>query len=236
MPEYTLSNGEKTVIFQAMSHIWSEQFYTDIQKNITQAKQDDFVYFYEWVRPGSVENTQLFNQALWVELDGELYKNLSQLYGVTNQDNAIFLWLVNDQDYNVDLSLDDIMERYNAVSQPELSQVQPLDMNSEILEILNELSENQLSVLRYINQSLLNFMIKSEGIQEFMSDMFSNQELFAIILDDRNELLADAIIESEYSKIYTTYGLLHFKWVLKLLQQHDPKWNIISQQNLYPIK
>lgn len=38
MPLYTLSNGEKTVQFQTMSHIARKKFYNDIQIDILKAK------------------------------------------------------------------------------------------------------------------------------------------------------------------------------------------------------
>lgn len=38
---------------------------------------------------------------------------MSKLYGLINQDNNQFLNLVNDKDYNVDVSIDDIMVQYN---------------------------------------------------------------------------------------------------------------------------
>jgi hypothetical protein len=47
MPEITISNGKKTVVFQAMSHIGSEAFYTAIAHNLTEKKHAGFVYFYE---------------------------------------------------------------------------------------------------------------------------------------------------------------------------------------------
>jgi hypothetical protein len=33
-----------------------------------------------------------------------------------------------------------------------------------------------------------------------------------------------------------TYWLLHFKWILELLQKNDPNWKIIKTKYLYPIK
>lgn len=236
MPEYTLSNGEKTIVFQTMSHIGSPEFYQQIQENIRSVKEENFVYFYEWVKPGTPENTQAFHQAIGIEFDAELYKNFSQLYGVVAQDNRIFLWLINNNDYNIDLSLDQIMERYREISSEETYSAVPVDINSEILSTLSQLRENQLRVLRYINRGILNFMIKSENIQQLLTDTFSNPELFWVILDDRNRVLADAIILSEEDNIYVTYGLLHFKGVLELLQKNDPNWSIISQKDLSPIR
>jgi hypothetical protein len=47
LPLYTLTNGEKTLYFQTMSHIGSEAFYQQVQKNIEKAKQEGAVLFYE---------------------------------------------------------------------------------------------------------------------------------------------------------------------------------------------
>ena len=94
-------------------------------------------------------------------------------------------------------------------------------------------------VIKIIEKKLwflhLNFFIKNDSIQQVLSDNFTNGDIFAIILDERNDLLTKSIIESEYDKIYTTYGLLHFKWVLELLQKDDPNWKIIEKKELYPI-
>jgi hypothetical protein len=51
MPRYTLTNGEKTVIFQWMSHIWSENFYQQVEDALREKKESGYVYYYEWVRP-----------------------------------------------------------------------------------------------------------------------------------------------------------------------------------------
>ena len=112
MPEITITNWDKVVVFQAMSHIGTQDFYNSVQENITRKKEEWFVYFFEWVKPGSDENHEKFNQALWIEFDKNLYENLSKLYGVVNQENEAFLWLVNDLDFNVDLNLDQIIEFY----------------------------------------------------------------------------------------------------------------------------
>ncbi|MDQ7022226.1 MAG: hypothetical protein Q9M97_01605, partial [Candidatus Gracilibacteria bacterium] len=96
IPEYTITNGEKTVIFQAMSHIGSEDFYEKIKQNLIKAKKDGYVYFYEGVRDGNEKNKQDFDKAIGIKFDKDLYENFSKLYGVINQDNSIYLNLVNN--------------------------------------------------------------------------------------------------------------------------------------------
>ena len=240
MPEYTITNWVKTVKFQAMSHIATQKFYNNVKSNLIKYKKEWWVYFYEWVKPGTKENTEKFNNAIWVKFDKNLYANFSKLYWVTNQDNREFLWLVNNLDFNVDINIDEIVKLYEqkilTKKSTEYKNKVPLDVNKVIIETLSNLNEKEVKILVYINQAILNFIISNDTTKNFLTDKFSNKDLFDVILWERNKVIVNAIDKSKYKKIYMTYWLLHFKWVLKLLQEKDSKWKIISTSNLYPIK
>lgn len=238
MPTYTISNGKKIVIFQAMSHIWKKSFYEKVKQNLIKAKKNWFVYFFEWVRPWTKENKKDFDKAIWIKFDKNLYKNFSKLYGVTNQDNRIFLWLVNNLDFNVDLSIDDIMKYYKKYNfkNPNLSKTQQaIDVNKEIIKTLSKLNPKELAILRYINQAILNVIISSPKARTTISDNFWNKNLFKVILEERNKNLVKNITKSKYNKIFITYWLMHFDGVFKLLKQKDKNWKIIKVNYLYPI-
>lgn len=49
IPKITISNGEKTVIFQSMIHIGSASFYDEIQRDMENLRGREFVFFYEGV-------------------------------------------------------------------------------------------------------------------------------------------------------------------------------------------
>lgn len=231
MPLYTLTNDIKTVQFQWMSHIASSQFYTWVQAAIWVAKKENFVLFFEWVRPGSEENLEKFNQAIWVDFNPSLYENFSKLYWVTHQNNEDFLWILNDNDFNIDLDIDTIMSLYNkkidknSISLEETN-IEVPDVSTDIIEILTEMSDKQLAIMRYINKSILNFLIKHKSLRDAIISNFGNQDLFAVILDDRNTHLVENINQSEYNKIIVIYGLMHFEWVFDLLQSEDENWRI----------
>jgi hypothetical protein len=40
MPEFTITNGDKTIVFQSMSHIGTQKFYDTVGNNIKEKKQD----------------------------------------------------------------------------------------------------------------------------------------------------------------------------------------------------
>ena len=238
MPLYTLSNWEKTLLFQWMSHIGTERFYEEVRNNIRAAKNDDFVLYFEWVQEGSQENMEKFNKILWVEFDADLYKNFSKLYWLVHQDNDSLLWLVNDEDYNVDLWIDRILEIYEEKYPLDVidEEKELLAVSSEITNILATLDPRQLSILIYINQAIINTIIKYDSLRESILDISGSSNIFDVILNDRNTYLVNEIITGPHEKIFTTYGLMHYSWVYEELKKQDSRWELIDTQYLYPIK
>lgn len=51
-----------------------------------------------------------------------------------------------------------------------------------------------------------------------------NKRMMAVVLDYRNDYLAKAIQESEYSKIIVLYGGRHEKGLVKDLKELDSTW------------
>ncbi len=240
MPVYTITNGEKQIVFHGMSHIGTENFYHNVKESIKKYKENGFVYYFEWVRPGTQENHEAFDKALGVKFDEKTYENMSKLYWLVNQNNQIFLWLVNDLDFNVDISIDEVMEKYETIkSQAWISNrnyQSPLDAWEIITNELQRLKPRELTILRYVNKSFVNMIIKSEGLQQSIQNNFSNKELFKVILDERNKVIADKINTGDDTKIVMTYWLLHFEWIFNILKQNDIKWRIEKIDYLYPLK
>lgn len=240
MPTYTITNWEKTLVFQTMSHIWSQDFYDKVKEKITEYKKNWYVLYFEWVRPWTKENHEAFDKALWVKFDENTYENMSKLYWLVNQNNEMFLGLVNDKDYNVDVSIDDIMNDYQDLKKQNWTQNReyqvPLDAWELIINELSKLKENELKVLRYINKAFVNVIVKSPELQSSIQNNFANQELFEVILNKRNQIIADKIINSEDKNIIATYWMLHFDWIFKILKQNDIKWKITRIDYLTPIQ
>jgi len=235
MTQYTISNWEKIVIFQEMTHIGSSTFYQKVKENLTNYKKQWYVYFFEWVKSWTKQNSDKFNNAMWINFDKDLYKNFSKLYWVIFQDNTIYYNLVNNLDFNIDVSIDYIVNEYEKNIKLKKNSIpnnkkQIINPNIEIIKLLDLLNEKQLKVLIFINKSILNTLIKNDWALDFISNNYSNQELLNIILDWRNKILTQEIINSEYKKIYVTYWKLHFKWVLNLLQKNNKKWKIIDEK------
>lgn len=222
-----------------MSHVASETFYESVREDIRKAKLSDYVLFFEWVRPWSPENKEKFDEALWVSLTPESYDILANLYGVVSQDNGSFLWIENNKNYNIDLNIDEIIEIYEAkisqnldwqeYTENEKENNTPVyDIDKKALSSLGSLNPKELFILRYFNQSIMNFMIKHESVREFILSLIEREDIFSVILDERNKHLAKEIISSQENKIFVIYGLMHFEWVYEILQESWGNWEIIS--------
>ncbi len=53
-------------------------------------------------------------------------------------------------------------------------------------------------------------MIKHESFREKVLALSGKQDIFHVILQERNKHLVDAIVSSEHEGIIITYGLMHF--------------------------
>jgi len=53
-----------------------------------------------------------FRQLVGVDITGDLYERFAQMFGLVVQDNEKFLFLENNLDVNVDVSIDDIVAHY----------------------------------------------------------------------------------------------------------------------------
>ena len=238
MPLHTISNGKKTLKFQTMSHVASESFYAWVAEQIQISKEQNFVLFFEGVGAGSTESSEIFNQVLWINFEAGLYENFSKLYGVVAQNNDDFLNIINNKDYNVDLNLDEVIKIYQEKQKDidkETSEThnisdEVLDINSEIITMLSELNSRELAVVRYLNQAVMNFIIKNEWLRNTIVNELGNTDIFSVILDDRNEYLVQEILNSDEDKIHILYWLMHFSWVLEILKTRDTRWQIIETQ------
>lgn len=237
LEQVTISNWDKTVVFQKMIHIWKQNYYSKIADDITQYKKNWFVYYFEWVKWWSDESIDAFNQALWIEFDKNLYDNLSKLYWLIPQNNLEFIWLVNEKDYNIDMNIDQIISEYKELKiENNITQnyEAPIDVNTEIINTLAELNPRQLQLLQFVNLTFLTTLTKNESFLQSIQNSFGNQLLFEIILEWRNNVVVEKIINSENKNIFATYWALHFKWILQWLQENDPKWKIVSKKSFFP--
>lgn len=238
LPEYVITNGEKTVRFRTMSHIASESFYKGVSADLSEARKQGYVLFYEGVRPGSPENAKKFDALMGFKFDKNLYAAMSKLYGLVPQDTASIVGTFQPKDRNVDVSVDEIVANYEkrrgAVSGEPLpvtasgADAFASDFSKEIALYADELTARELGVVRYLNRAIMSLVIKNRDASNAAFAGLGKEDLFSAILQDRDKVVVDALVSTEEKKIFVTYGLLHFDGVFDLLQDRDPRWRIVE--------
>ena len=239
LPRYTITDGKKTVIFQSMAHIATDRFYEAVKNRIKEAKLAGYTLFYEWVRAWTPENMKKFNEAMGIVFDKSLYTNLSKLYWLREQRNKEFLGIVNNNDKNVDVSIDNLMALYEKRIKEgwKLEKTAPpINIGPLVDESMKNIWPRELSIFIYLNQAIMNFIMKNDDAQQAIMSITGQQDIFATILGDRNKHLADAILESKDDKIMILYGMLHFNGVYELLQNNNPDWHVEKVEFEYPVR
>jgi hypothetical protein len=257
LPAYVVSNGEKTLTFRTMSHIATPRFYADVAHELADARKDGYVLFYEGVRPGTVENSRRFDELLGMRFSEELYDSMSELYGLVPQDTPTIASGFLPSDLNADVSIDDIVASFNRRSgiPPSfasgaetassgavlalsgiMADTEAEDLATQFRTYAKSLTPRELEIVRYVNRAVMSFVIKGRDVPGIVSSNFGNPELFSAILEDRDAVIAQAVIDSDAKKIYAMYGLLHFDGVFDLLQERDPRWKVSApSKKLFPL-
>lgn len=244
LPQITISNGDKTVRFQGMAHVASPSFYAGVKNDVAASRIEGYVLFYEGVKPGSAENSKKFDGIMGFKFDKNLYAAMSKLYGLVPQNQAEIAGHPDPRDKNVDVSIDDIVKAYEkrrgsvsgqAVAASDGTEQMASDFSAELAKEADSYNPRELAVVRYFLRAMMSLVIKNRDTGEAAFAGLGKVDLFSSILDDRNEVLADAISSTDEKKVFVTYGMLHFDGTFYLLQEKDPRWKIVGQpKNGYP--
>lgn len=110
--------------------------------------------------------------------------------------------------------MDEVMDLYHKkyphVSEKKTQNIETTQLSSELIDVLAQRDPRQLRVLQYINQALLNMIIKNQAFRDIIISKLGNPDIFHVILHERNEYLIEGILTSPEKNIFITYGLMHF--------------------------
>lgn len=239
LPRVELTDGRKEVVFQGMIHVGSEPFYQGVVFEVEKAADLGYTLLFEGVQPGTDENLERMNEILGTNgLNlNQIYDSFAQACGLRFQ-NEYFAVFVNDmkenpeQFVNADVSVDDMMAEWDRLLQehPEWGlQQEPVrpeeevdDRMSGFLGQLDNLTPGQQELVALACRTMMNLSFGNQGEQKPFNEH--------VVLNFRNEHLADAILEQAGNRIFVTYGAAHFPGVYSLLREADPNWKIIDVQ------
>lgn len=252
VPLATLSNGQKTVVFQGMQHVGSEDFYKSVVFDLEQALADGYTLFYEGVTPvaGRPDLTDWFNETLRgtkQDLSGG-YKKMAEQCGLSFQLNyfdpikadmaihpsrhitadANFLEMKTEYDrlMREDPGFAAAMTAKSAKArQAKSDSGDPFD---GLLEYLVQATPEQKKIAGIVCRGVLGMAVSGALGGE-------NDPSNRVIVDFRNRTLARFVAESTSDKIYITYGAAHFPGFFAELQKRDPKFGIRSVKGVRPM-
>jgi hypothetical protein len=233
LPRITLSNGEKTVIFQSMMHIASPEFYEDIRNDMKTLSTKDYVFFYEGVKPGTAESLEKLSQLIGTNISEEMYDTMADIAGLVYQWDEIYAGILPST--NVDLSTDEIvaLANDNAIAPP-------IDGQIDVVKIIQEkyplLSQQQKYIARVVARGAMNMLLRNYNDVRLATNLKETTPVFNIILDKRDAVVVDALLNTPNQRIYMHYGALHFPGILKWLQEKDPRWWEVSRTVLTVIR
>jgi len=252
-PQVTLSNGDKTVVFQGMMHVGSENFYKAVIYDVEKALADDYVLYYEGVQTNSPESEAFFAKLSQTLTGGQdlsaVYTALGQACGLKFQ-SEYFTLLEADQaehpERHVIADVDALemkqeyerlmqedpafAERYATVFDDHGTDTNNDDSIAEAVQWLENGSDGQRKLAGIICRGLMSISYSQEGQAD------QDTPLSELILEYRNQSLAQRIVAEPNPRIFITYGARHLPGVVALLKQADPAWSVESVKWLRAIE
>jgi hypothetical protein len=185
-----------------MIHIASPEFYDDVRMDMKELNAEDYVFFYEGVKPGTAESLEKLSQLVGIDVSEEMYDTIANIAGLTYQGDEIYSDILPST--NVDLSTDEIVNLAN-----EKSILKPENEQINIIKIIKEkyplTSPEQQYIARVIAKGAINMLLRKYRDPRVATNLKESVPVFTIILDKRDSIVADAVHTSPNQRIYIHY-------------------------------
>jgi hypothetical protein len=242
LPQAVLSDGNKTVIFQGMVHVGSENFYKSVVYDLEEALDEGYKLYYEGVMPSTEEANKWFSDTIAGGASlSDNYRQLSTICGVKFQLDYFKLLIHDIQAHperhaTVDVTTADLKKEYErlikenaefaaVVEKEKKNKAKGGELSDEtankIFTFVQQANENQKNMVGNICRGFVAYALKVGGDEK-------PQALDPLLLDFRNHHLARQIQADASKKIYITYGAGHLPGLIQLLKAANPKWELKS--------
>lgn len=243
LPQATLSNGEKTVVFQGMLHVGSEGFYKAVVYDLEVALAGGYRLYYEGVQPSTPEADRWFSDMLAGGKDlSASYKELAGACGLAFQLDW-FEPLVADmkerpeRHLTADVTTAEMKAEFDLLAaadpafaasfQKRPAQPAPADSAAGdgpldmLLDAFRNGTDGQKRIAGLVCRGVFSIALDPRNPRPAA-------QIDRVILDFRNAKLVERILAEQNPRIFITYGGAHLKGVLALLQKNDPRWKVAS--------
>lgn len=250
VPQVSLTNGSKRVVFQGMQHIGSEHFYQAVIYDVEKALSEGYVSWYEGVQTPTPAS-QAFFEKLSHELVGGsdlsgTYKSIGEVCGMKFQLDYFGLLdadkaehpkrhLVADVDaLELKTEYERLMREDPAFAKAHANDFRPkaaTNDNALVLKVVEWLKNGSASQKMLGGVACRGLFTLNQATGDTAPGRMA-----PVILDFRNRALAQRIMQSPDDKIFITYGAAHLPGLVAELRKLDPNWLVGSVKWLRTIE
>jgi hypothetical protein len=242
VPQVSLTNGSKRVVFQGMQHIGSERFYQAVIYDVEKALSEGYVSYYEGVQTPTPESKAFFEKLSHELVGGSdlsgTYKSIGEVCGMKFQLDYFGLLeadkaehpkrhLVADVDaIELKAEYERLMREDPAFAKAHANDFQPkpaANDNAFMLKVVEWLKSGSASQKTLGGVTCRGLFTLNQAAASAASGRME-----PVILDFRNRALAQRIVQSPDDRIFITYGAAHLPGLVAELRKLDPKWVIGS--------
>lgn len=252
LPQVTLTNGAKRVVFQGMQHIASENFYKAVIYDVEKSLAEGYAIYYEGVQTGSPESQAFFGQLANALTGGgqdlnDTYQAIGRLCGMQFQLDYFGLLEADKAEHPgrhvvADVDALELKAEYERLMRedPAFAKVHAGGLQAapaagggapmqRAVQWLQHGSASQQALGGVVCRGLWTLLLQAPGDK-------APEPLDAVVLDFRNRALARRIQQALHDKIFVTYGAAHLPGLVAELRALDPRWTVGSVKWLRTIE
>lgn len=246
-PQVTLTDGQRTLVLQGMSHVGSEEFYKSVVYDLESALTQGFTLFYEGVQPSPGEGDAWFST--YLAQGGNLsenYKALADVCGLRFQLDYFTLLESDraehpDRHVAADVSALDMKREFDrlAAQDPGFKAWAETEARAatstggdptltQIVAFLKDSTPGQREIAGLLCRGVFSIALQPPATVGGKGEARAAYSMSPVILDYRNRALVERILNSDAQKIYVTYGAEHIPGLLTLLEDQPRPWRVLS--------
>lgn len=238
VPQVSLTNGTRTIVIQGMQHVGTDRFFRGVVFDMEEALARGDVLYYEGVRSSDPATARWFADTVagGQTLTGA-YREISSVCGLTFQNDYLRVvsadaTLHPERHVTADVTTAELKQEYDRLMASDAAFAADMrrkaresggtDGVESILNFMTRGSPGQREIAGIVCRGLMTqVMLRS-------NDPTVRDDLDPLILDFRNRVLAQRLLQDTRPDIYVTYGAKHIPGVFALLKASDPRWRVAS--------
>jgi hypothetical protein len=223
------NGSDKIVVFLSMTHAGKPEFYKNVEQTIFNLKNDGYVVFYEGVKAGIISDSAFDTSTIkkyqrYPEVKRLSLDSLKMLIYAIKLKRMVGIY-PDSTNYSKAIKGLPIMKK--SVVQPSASHLGVSDNDFNIDVTKTELVDLYEQTNGEIILEQIDFAVPlNEPLPHFR--ILKQKNVTPIIINYRNEHLANSIQNSIYNKILILYGLAHKKGTFEVLNRLDTSWEILK--------